>query len=393
MALTKRVKNTTQEELVLVGTVLVVGEYYEIPLQHHIKWGADSTVRSKIISGELVVNDGTSDLESGENGSGIKYLDTFPGDANSINGISIDNSNQSSGRILKLKTDGSQFEFVEDLSHSHSNKSQLDLITDGDHDVRSDNPHSTNKADVGLGDVPNLDTTSAVNNSHSQTHSIDSSTDHGGVDGATEDNFISFNDQGLPQDSGTSSSDFADASHTHLEQDITDLDHDAQKIKGVTVDDSQKANGKILKYNSTSENLEYADDNSSGGGHENDRGWARSTGKSSRTSKSYGTKVTLSHTVPETADYEITACCVVSSSDTGIFMKTRLQVDSTNYQESTEELSDHKYEDGAWFMRSMAIVIPNLSSGNHTIRLQYATGESGKAMYIKEAYITIRRID
>ena len=59
---------------------------------------------------------------------------------------------------------------------------------------------------------------------------------------------------------GEHASAFADASHTHTESDITDLDHDAQKIKGVTVDDTDIADGKILKYNSTSGNLEYEDD-------------------------------------------------------------------------------------------------------------------------------------
>lgn len=63
---------------------------------------------------------------------------------------------------------------------------------------------------------------------------------------------------------GEHASAFADASHTHVETDITDLDHNAQKIKGVTVDDADIADGKILKYNSTSGNLEYKDD--TGGG-------------------------------------------------------------------------------------------------------------------------------
>jgi Cu/Ag efflux protein CusF len=39
--------------------------------------------------------------------------------------------------------------------HTHSNKSELDLVTDGDHDVRTDNPHSTTKAHVGLGNADN----------------------------------------------------------------------------------------------------------------------------------------------------------------------------------------------------------------------------------------------
>lgn len=33
--------------------------------------------------------------------------------------------------------------------HSHSNQAQLDLVTDGDHDVRTDNPHSVTAAQVG----------------------------------------------------------------------------------------------------------------------------------------------------------------------------------------------------------------------------------------------------
>lgn len=46
-------------------------------------------------------------------------------------------------------------------------------------------------------------------------------------------------------------------SHTHPEAEITDLDHDAQKIKGVEVDDTDKDNEKVLAFNSTSGNLEY----------------------------------------------------------------------------------------------------------------------------------------
>ena len=40
--------------------------------------------------------------------------------------------------------------------HSHSNKAQLDLLTDGDHDARTDNPHVVTKAQVGLSSVENL---------------------------------------------------------------------------------------------------------------------------------------------------------------------------------------------------------------------------------------------
>jgi hypothetical protein len=40
-------------------------------------------------------------------------------------------------------------------SHTHSNKIELDKITDGDHDVRTDNPHNVTKSQIGLGNVTN----------------------------------------------------------------------------------------------------------------------------------------------------------------------------------------------------------------------------------------------
>lgn len=45
--------------------------------------------------------------------------------------------------------------------------------------------------------------------------------------------------------------------HYHDESDITDLDHDAQKIKGKTVDDSAIGDGKVLKYDSTEDKIIY----------------------------------------------------------------------------------------------------------------------------------------
>ena len=57
-------------------------------------------------------------------------------------------------------------------------------------------------------------------------------------------------------------------SHDHIEEDITDLKHDAQKIKGKEVDNTDIADGKILNFNSTSDKLEYVDPPEGGGGSE-----------------------------------------------------------------------------------------------------------------------------
>lgn len=60
-----------------------------------------------------------------------------------------------------------------DKKHAHANSAELDLVSDGDHDARADNPHGVNKTDVGLANVPNLDTTNAVNNEHTHTNSVE----------------------------------------------------------------------------------------------------------------------------------------------------------------------------------------------------------------------------
>jgi len=51
--------------------------------------------------------------------------------------------------------------------------------------------------------------------------------------------------------------DHAPKAHTHVEADITDLDHDAQKIKGKTVDDAAIGDDKILVYKTSGSKLVY----------------------------------------------------------------------------------------------------------------------------------------
>jgi len=60
--------------------------------------------------------------------------------------------------------------------------------------------------------------------------------------------------------------DFSAIGHTHLEADITDLLHDAIKIKGKTVDDSAIGDNKILVYKTATQTLVYEDKPTGGGG-------------------------------------------------------------------------------------------------------------------------------
>lgn len=56
---------------------------------------------------------------------------------------SIDDGNGNTATAIDIKDSVTK-------KHSHSNKSELDKITDGDHDIRTDNPHNVTKTQIGL---------------------------------------------------------------------------------------------------------------------------------------------------------------------------------------------------------------------------------------------------
>jgi hypothetical protein len=87
-----------------------------------------------------------------------------------VTGVSVKNALDN----LKMDVDANTA-----IAHTHSNQAELDLITDGDHDARTDNPHVVDKIDVGLSNVPNLDTTNAVSweHQHSNKAELDLVTD------------------------------------------------------------------------------------------------------------------------------------------------------------------------------------------------------------------------
>ncbi len=82
-------------------------------------------------------------------------------DANShkVKNLSVPTTNGDSIRATSKITEA-LLESATDLKHTHSNKTELDKVSDGDHDVRTDNPHSVTKDQVGLG---NCDNTSDAN--------------------------------------------------------------------------------------------------------------------------------------------------------------------------------------------------------------------------------------
>lgn len=160
---------------------------------------------------------------------------------------------------------------------------------------------------------------------------------------------------------------------------------------GQVVELALGADGKFLKSNGPAAAPEWATA-ATGAGDVSD--YATAPGETSTTSTSPQQKLRLTFTPPEQANYEVTFTAMVSCSDTGILIHTRLQLDDTvTYFPVALELYNYKYEDGAYAIRSGSFVIPNLTAASHNIDLDYWSGESGKTAYIKEAYLIVRKIN
>jgi len=96
----------------------------------------------------------------------------------------------------------------------------------------------------------------------------------------------------------------------------------------------------------------------------------------------------------ETKQYEITVSSLYSCSDLNVQMFVRTQVDNLyTYFESGDELSGTaKYQDGLWKPYAGNFIL-ELAVGTHYIDMDFKSGTSGKTVYIKDATITVRRID
>jgi len=84
--------------------------------------------------------------------TGLATKLSIPSDCMNIFDILYDHTKYVSGTISSGDIDTSR---QDRRSHYHTNKDQLDLVTEGDHDVRTDNPHVLTKDQVGLSNVTN----------------------------------------------------------------------------------------------------------------------------------------------------------------------------------------------------------------------------------------------
>ena len=84
---------------------------------------------------------------------------------------------------------------------------------------------------------------------------------------------------------------------------------------------------------------------------------------------------------------------MISHDDTGVFCKLRLQINDTDtYKESWLELYNFKYSDGAYQIWSGSFAITVVSGTTYNVDMDFASGESGKTMYIKESSLAAQRL-
>ncbi len=115
--------------------------------------------------------------------------------------------------------------------------------------------------------------------------------------------------------------------------------------------------------------------------------------EASTTSTSFQQRMRLTFTAQYSSEYLINFSTMISHEDTGVFCKLRLEINDTDtYKESWLELYNYKYSDGAYQIWSGSFAFTAVSGTSYDVDMDYCTGDSGKAMYIKESSMAVQRI-
>lgn len=121
--------------------------------------------------------------------------------------------------------------------------------------------------------------------------------------------------------------------------------------------------------------------------------WAEDLDESSTTSTGWIQRLRLVITPAFTDSYLVNFSTMVSHEDTGIFIKVRIQIDdSDTHKESWLELYNFKYADGGYQIWSGSFSHDFTADQTYNIDMDYATGDSGKAVYIKETSMAVQRL-
>ena len=130
----------SQSSNMLVDGVGTIGDFYRVSVAGTQDLG----------SGDITFNVGDYVAYNGSIWEKLDGTDAVTSVAGRTGDVVVSKSDVGLGNVPNLDTTDAVAN-----EHTHSNKSELDLISDGDHDVRTDNPHTVTKAQVGLGNVTN----------------------------------------------------------------------------------------------------------------------------------------------------------------------------------------------------------------------------------------------
>ena len=128
----KKIKNNTGSDQTWIGQKIVSATYYELQIHEEMTWAYDSDVQSDIDAGNLIVNDGTSDItDTIEAKAFLKLVQN--GDATRILNTKVDDANNADKKGLTYNSTSGNLEY--NLSRtmfelSFANEAQFYLIAE-----------------------------------------------------------------------------------------------------------------------------------------------------------------------------------------------------------------------------------------------------------------------
>jgi len=242
-------------------------------------------------------------------------------------------------------TDGTKTTTISDIkdavddAHSHSNKAELDLVTDGDHDVRTDNPHDIQASQVDY------------------TPPSGSSIEADNVQDAVDE----LEDEKSP------------TGHTHTHTAITDKNAETD-IKHTT--DDQKNALDNANSPDTSNPLATQEDI--------DHQYNNDETESSTTSTTFQNKLTLTFTPPVAGDYMIEWNLEVSRGGTANQVETQVLHESTQYGFTSGRLTTYLSYSGFFKL--------SLPASSQNFHIEFRSPAGVTTCYIRRARLLARRV-
>jgi len=103
-----KIKNNTGSLVNWVGQDIAPGQYYQIEFNEESEWMDNVALETLILSGDAVVNNGTSDITNGTDG--LDYLRAM--DAGCVRSVIIDDSSKGDKKYMKYDSMTNTIKYV-----------------------------------------------------------------------------------------------------------------------------------------------------------------------------------------------------------------------------------------------------------------------------------------